>query len=757
MKFYSHPEKLLKVHLKEVFDFGKGLIDKKLNDIYKIIAYSHDFGKYTTYFQSHLVGSNNVGELSNHSYISSLFGSYISKLRGFSPMDSLLIYSVINNHHGNIENISKKLYKEIDIDKSKVLQQIDNMRDNHDDIATEMQELGLDEFDRFIKEFNYDEHKEYLKSSVYGIKKSTDFELYFKHQKLYSALIYSDKLSAAKIKEPKEKYISFKKLIKEYEHISQGAVKSEVNNLRTKVFYEVQNSINELNKEDKILTITSPTGSGKTYAGFYAAQKIKEKFLKNKIIYALPFTSIIDQNYLNIKNLLEKEKDFGPNESLYIIKHHYLSSVEYKNDFENYLNSQAELLIEGWNSGIIITTFVQLFESIISNKNRYLKKLNQLKNSVIILDEIQAIDIKYYKLIEIILKEISEKFNSHIIIMTATKPIILSDAKELLPNNQKYFEAFNRVQLNIDLTKRNIEEICFEIREKRENNSLLVITNTINESLEIYKKVKDESTYYLSTNLLPIHRKERIEKIKKKLEYGQKLTLISTQILEAGVDIDFDIVIRDIAQIDSIIQASGRCNRNSTHKNMGNVLIRKIVNETGNPYASFVYSNTALQITELLLAKYNTVDEKDFKGLIEEYYRLIKENISFDESENYLTSLKKLDFDNENYGINSFSLIKDNRGYLDVFVIINKDARYIYDEYFKITQIKDFIERTEKYLQLKPLLNQYMLSIPLKYSEIIKAAMNKRFIPALNEIEAEEYYDFEIGLKRPGKEEFLIL
>ncbi len=94
---------------------------------------------------------------------------------------------------------------------------------------------------------------------------------------------------------------------------------------------------------------------------------------------------------------------------------------------------------------------------------------------------------------------------------------------------------------------------------------------------------------------------------------------------------------------------------------------------------------------------------------------------------------------------------------MDVFVIINKDARYIYDEYFKITQIKDFIERTEKYLQLKPLLNQYMLSIPLKYSEIIKTAMNKRFIPALNEIEAEEYYDFEIGLKRPGKEEFLIL
>ncbi len=87
---------------------------------------------------------------------------------------------------------------------------------------------------------------------------------------------------------------------------------------------------------------------------------------------------------------------------------------------------------------------------------------------------------------------------------------------------------------------------------------------------------------------------------------------------------------------------------------MGNVLIKKIVNETGDPYASFVYSNTALQITELLLAKYNTVDEKDFKGLIEEYYRLIKENISFEESENYLTSLKKLDFDNENYGINLF-------------------------------------------------------------------------------------------------------
>lgn len=758
LTFYSHPDKLLKNHLIEVFEIGEKFLDKKLVDFYRIIALTHDFGKYTTFFQDHLFGKNSNKELSNHSFISALFASYVSKIKEYNKLDTLLIYSVVNNHHGNIKNITRKLYDEKDNDRNIVKKQLENMQSNYSKIFADMKELGLqNEFKNFINNFDYDEQKEFLKSSTYGIKKSKDYELYFKHQKLYSALVYSDKLSAAKIKEPKEKFTSFITLLKEYKKMVKNADKNEINGIRTDIFCEILNSIDNLEENEKILTITSPTGSGKTYAGFYAAQKIKEKYNKKKIIYALPFTSIIDQNYETIKKLLENEKDFAKNKNNYLIKHHYLSTVEYKSDDERYKNSQAELLIEGWNSGIIVTTFVQLIESIITNKNRYLKKLNQLKNSVILLDEIQAIDVRYYEIVEAILTEISQKYDSHIIIMTATKPIIFSKSKELLPNNEKYFKHFNRVSLEIDLNEKTIDKICQEINIYKNKNSLLVVANTINESLEIYNRIKDENTYYLSTNLLPIHRKERINEIKEKLKKGKKLTLISTQILEAGVDIDFEIVIRDIAQLDSIVQAAGRCNRNSAHKTKGKVLIRKIINENGKVFASFVYSSTSLQITDLLLKKYCIIEEKDFKELIEEYYKLIKDNISCDDSYNYINSVKKLNFEDEEYGLNTFSLIKDNAGYIDIFLIVNDEARKIYDDYSKISQIKDFQEKREKYLKIKPLLNNYTLSIPIKYTEILKSAVDKNFIPCLNEIECQEYYDKEIGVKRPEKEDYLIL
>ncbi|UYP01347.1 CRISPR-associated helicase Cas3' [Oceanotoga sp. DSM 15011] len=506
MEFYSHPDKALYNHLLETYEFGKNQIDFENIEIYKIIAYSHDIGKYTTYFQNHLFGIKE-SNLSDHSYISALFGSFIGLKIGLNFIDILIIYNVINNHHGNIKNID---FYESSYNEEKIQKQILDLKNNKKDIIKSISKINFqNEFLEFIEDFNYKEHIKMLNSYIYSIKKNKNLNNYFKHQELYSALVYSDKLSASKIKENQLLELQTEKIFKEYKKTFSIKNTNFMNDIRNKIYEEIQKNCENIEKKDKIITITAPTGTGKTYSGFLAALKIKQRFNKKKIIYVLPYTSIIDQNYEKIKILLKTNKEFHKKESQYIIKHHYLSKKEYIDDKERYTNSQSEILFESWDSNIIVTTYVQLLETIISNKNRYLKKYNQIKDSIVILDEIQTVDIKFYYLIEKVIEKFSEKYEVPFLIMTATKPIIFQNYKELLMNNKDFFSKFNRIKLNVNLEKITIDEITKQINEIKNNNSILIICNTIKESLEIYNNLKSDKSYYLSTNILPIDRKKK--------------------------------------------------------------------------------------------------------------------------------------------------------------------------------------------------------------------------------------------------------
>jgi CRISPR-associated endonuclease/helicase Cas3 len=755
--YYSHPGKLLKDHLIEIYEIGKKQVSEELQEIFKIIALSHDFGKYTTFFQRHLFGEVVDKDLSAHSFISALFGAYISEKRNMGRKNIVFIYSIITNHHGNIRDLKHDFKNNISLKKENFEKQIIDIKNNEKEIMKDMKEMSLEEeFISFINHFDFEKFIKKLEKNIILLTREKDMDNYFEHQEMYSALIYSDKLSAARVKEEIPKYFDFKDYFKSFEEKIKNS-DSEINKTRKEIFENIQKEIENIDEKDKILTITAPTGSGKTYSGFFAALKIKEKFNKEKIIYALPFTSIINQNYDVIKDLVEKYDDFKKNENNYIIKHHYLSSKEYKTDKERYEASQAELLIEGWNSGIIVTTFVQLFETLISTKNRYLKKYNQIKNSVIILDEIQALDVEYYPLIEKILKEISEKMNVHIIIMTATKPYIFTESKELLKDYSKYFKSFNRVDLEINIEKKSIDNFINDIKDKIENKSTMIITNTIKQSLEIYSKLKDYNPYYLSNNLLPIHRRQKIKEIKEKLQNGEKILLITTQLVEAGVDIDFELVIRDIAQLDSIIQSAGRCNRNFS-KDKGKTIVYNITNEKNVSYASYIYSKTALNIVTEIFEQDNFYEEKDFSDLIEKYFKKIKENSATDYSDEMIQSIKRLNFEDEENGINRFSLIKNRPNYIDVFFRIDEEAEKVYQKYIETKSIKDFREKRNKYLEIKSSLNEYMLSIPDKYFSRLNLSKDDVLIPNLTEEACDEYYDYMTGFVREdGGDSFMIL
>lgn len=769
MKYYSHPGKLLIDHLIEVRDISIDKVPIEYKKAYEIISLSHDFGKYTSYFQKYL-NDKEKSDLSNHGFISAVFGAYIG-LRNFGEGNilPLIVYNTILHHHGNLESFSKDLpsnFKKVSrtsfsmntLEKIDIgYEQIEDMRNNIDFIKPDMKALEiLEEFENFIQEDNVIEQTltKLRKIDLLAIRNLKSEENYFIHQVLYSALISADKISASKMPIPLEIYANYDVLDNARKNKFKGS-KEPIDNIRTEIFEKAISNVEKNYNKSKIFSITSPTGTGKTFTGFFSALKLRELLGGNrKIIYSLPFTSIIDQNYDVISDILKYMEGFEKNYSRYIIKHHNLSTVEYESEYRDYSKTEAELLIENWSSGIVVTTFVQLLETLVGTRNRMLKKFISMQGSIIILDEIQAIDIKYFEMVDYILKKACEYLDVRIIIMTATKPLILTDSLELLADNYEYFKMFNRTRLIPKMDKITIDEFVEEFIDTLEEKSYMIVCNTISESLKIYEELKllDRDIYYLSTNILPVHRRGRINEIKDKLNRGDKLILVSTQVVEAGVDLDFDAVIRDMGPIDSIIQCAGRCNRNMKNE-VGDVYIYNIIDENEKTFGSYVYGSTLMNISKDVLEMKKEIYEEEYFNLINDYFQNIKENKSQQVSKEYIESIKEMDFSEGEYSINTFSLIKNNPGYIDVFFMYDDFAEKAYEEYMKLSLINDFNKKREIYLEIQRYIKDYTISIPIKYFRNFVAERGMIFLPREG---IEQYYDNETGFKREGNDECMI-
>ncbi len=232
-------------------------------------------------------------------------------------------------------------------------------------------------------------------------------------------------------------------------------------------------------------------------------------------------------------------------------------------------------------------------------------------------------------------------------------------------------KKFERTKLVPKIEKVTIDEFVDEFISNMEEKSYMIVCNTIRQSLEIYEKLKDidRDVYYLSTNILPIHRRNRIKEIEERLKNNDNIILVSTQVVEAGVDLDFDVVIRDIGPIDSIIQCAGRCNRNSRNK-IGSVYIYFMIDDNENNFGKYVYGNTIMDISREVLEGKEEILEEDYFKLINEYFNEIKQNKSQRVSNGLINAIEKLDFSEGEYSVDKFSLIQNNPGYIDVFFYI---------------------------------------------------------------------------------------
>ncbi|MCX7942666.1 MAG: CRISPR-associated helicase Cas3' [Dictyoglomaceae bacterium] len=789
MNFYSHVEKreekidleksiLLKKHLREVGEKAEKYFFFEGGDFKRIGYYAgitHDFGKYTTYFQKRLLEIQDFGKLSDHGYISSLYSAFVFKkninqtiniediLKEFLPFIS---FFVIYHHHLDLSSPSKLKFNLEDLSKREILlKQVEDMKNNSVIIDRELRELNLPTVEEF--EQNLDNTIDFLKKKLYQFDNKLEEEEKEKvaifSLALFSSLIDADKKSAGKIKDIDRREIP-ENIVETYK-LESFKEKDYINELREEIFQKVIKKIDNIDiKNQKIFTFTSPTGSGKTLTGFAFALKLRKKIEREfgytpRIIYSLPFISIINQNYNVIKNVLAKIKDFEGNSSSYIISHHYLSKIEYEEGDELREVDESLALIESWESEVIVTTFVQLLHTIIGFKNNFLKKYHNIARSIIILDEVQNIPAEYWKLVERIFKLMCKYLNCYIILMTATKPLIFSsnEALELLDDNESYYEKLNRIKLfSYVKEERNLDSLLsLFVDFYTSQKSYMIVLNTIKSSIEFYNILKKQNLsplYYLSANIIPKERLIRIDRIKEDLNKGFKPVLVSTQVVEAGVDIDFDVVIRDIGPLDSVIQASGRCNRNF-QRNTGEVYVVFLKDEKGKSYANMVYKKLTPRITFETLINFDEIKESEFIKIINNYFEKLRFEKSQEESDFILSALRDLRFyePKEIISVNSFKLIEEKGVIYPVFIEIDNSAKNIWKN-FKSIILDDSLERWEKKIKLlgiKSDLEGYIVNVRVEKDASwifdITFDQNIGYVP-FHKI--SEYYDHETGFKK---------
>ena len=387
--------------------------------------------------------------------------------------------------------------------------------------------------------------------------------------------------------------------------------------------------------------LTVPTGGGKTLSSLRFALHHAKKHCMERIIYIVPYTSIIEQNAEEVRLVL-KQYLFSPDGRFsqtideLLIEHH--SNLTPDKDTET-----NRLLSENWDAPIVFTTGVQFLEALFGSGTRGVRRLHRLSNSVLIFDEPQSMPLKVIHLLNNALNFLKEQCNSTLVLCTATQPILhkvsaskgalklIAAASEIVPNKEQHFDALRRVSVfnNCKPGGYSNSEISNLISGKPHFvRSILFIANTKSVAREVFLKCEKgnptTSVFHLSTNMCPAHRQDIFDSIKSKLSNKEKVICICTQLIEAGVDISFESVIRSLAGLDSIAQAAGRCNRHGEFDTPGEVFV---LNPNEENLSSLPEIRIAQEKTERVFREFEknpSVFEDDLIGLkaIERYYDL---------------------------------------------------------------------------------------------------------------------------------------
>ena len=480
----------------------------------------HDIGKYSEAFQRRVRGSS---EKVDHSSAGAVL---------LFEHRNIPAAMCIAGHHGGLSDIGNR----------------NDMDDSFMGKINRAKSDGLEDYSIWKKELPHE--------VLYRHCTAAPLENYFYTKMLFSALTDADWLDTeayfrnVPYTPRKNKLTDLKTALDRYISPWWDA-KTDINKLRCKI---LRASINHGQDQPGMFTLTVPTGGGKTIASMAFALYHAERYGLRRVIYVIPYCSILEQTKQVFEDVFGKE----------CITAHY-SEAEY--DYSEQSPDIRAFSAENWESPIILTTAVQFFESIYSAKPGKNRKVHNIARSVIIFDEAQMLPVPLLRPCLAGIGHLTEQFGCSAVLCTATQPAVEPilrefvhslEPREICPEPQKMYQRFRRViyQYDGNLSESDLSD------QLRTHPQVLCVVNSRRQAQMLFSQLSgEEGTFHLSTTMIPKDRKTALATIRERLRPGRDCRVISTSLIEAGVDLDFPVVYRALAGLDSIIQAGGRCNR----------------------------------------------------------------------------------------------------------------------------------------------------------------------------------------------------
>ena len=544
-----------------------------------LTALLHDFGKLSQDFQNYIqeAYNNPTHPPKRGSVDHSTAGAHFLWQRfandGISKaMLEPVCNSIYTHHNQLLDFIDREGYSPFYQRMQKEVQYLDELEQIfYQEVMSEKEliqyfQLAKEEFIRYLKRITIVAKEP---------KSAKRIAMTMLNKLLYSILIDSDRLNARHFDENIQNptlinsHHIFNTALQNLESFLEEKQKTSLPNNITKLRQEMSNQCFEKSKlPTGIYTLSIPTGGGKTFASLRFALNHAQQYNKQRIIYIIPFTTVIEQNAKEVRDVLKIDD---------ILEHHsnvvdITEGVEELTYEQLMKKRKLEAMKDNWDSPIIFTTLVQFLNVIFNGKSRNLRRMHNLANSILIFDEVQSLPVSCVSLFNTAIQYLKDFMNTTTILCTATQPALnfvkynLSVDAELVENLPDVVNAFKRTNVHslIRASGWYTVDLAEFIEDKLETTkNILVVMNNKSVVRKLFDELNERgiAVYHLSTAMCPAHRKEMIKDIRRDLKEDKKFVCVSTQLIEAGVDVSFECVMRSLAGIDSIAQSAGRCNR----------------------------------------------------------------------------------------------------------------------------------------------------------------------------------------------------
>lgn len=535
----------------------------KISKICGLAALLHDLGKYSDAFQDYIRRATSGEKVTRGEVDHATAGGRLlfDMLRGTSVTKQLLAEIVCNaiiSHHGNLHDyVSGEESPYLKRVEMKELEEYEHCKHRFF-----VEVISESDFNQYVEAAHL-EMLEYFKKVGQNTSVST-----FLTKFIFSVLLDADRTNTRQFETDQSEHILmndfsvYMQRLEDYiSHLGENASATPINLLRQ----EMSNQCREhAERPSGIYTLSIPTGGGKTLASLRYALHHSILYNKQRIIYVVPFTTIIEQNAQVTRNVLNTQE---------VVEHHSnVIQSENLSDDEINLQTKMNLAKDNWDAPIIFTTMVQYLNTFYAKGNRNTRRMHHLNDAVVIFDEVQKVPTKCVSLFNESLNYLKTGMNTSVLLCTATQPALdfvkrrLVNDGEIISNLPMVSDSFKRTELEVLVEDYDTEKLSVLIQNRTaEHKSILVILNTKSVVRKLCESLKttfqEEELFHLSTSMCAAHRKDLLKRITERLKANKRVVCISTQLIEAGVDVSFPCVIRSYAGLDSIAQAAGRCNR----------------------------------------------------------------------------------------------------------------------------------------------------------------------------------------------------